>query len=68
MSGTAPKLVGRHLRVAFLNTDATGSSPKFERMTNFTSMTNGKNPKEYSRQYVDESTERSDVVGCYSAN
>lgn len=42
MSGTAPKLVGRHLRVAFLNTDATGSSPKFERMTNFTSMTNGK--------------------------
>ena len=41
----APKLVGRHLRVAFMNTDATGSSPKFERMTNFTSMTNGKNPK-----------------------
>lgn len=59
----APKLVGRHLRVAFMNTDATGSSPKYERMTNFTAMTNGKNPKEYSRQYVDESTERSDVVG-----
>ena len=43
----APKLVGRHLRVAFMNTDATGSSPKYERMTNFTAMTNGKNPKEY---------------------
>lgn len=42
MAVTVPKLVGRHLRVAFLNTDATGSSPKFERMTNFTSMTNGK--------------------------
>ena len=35
----APKLVGRHLRVAFMNTDATGSSPKYERMTNFTAMT-----------------------------
>ena len=46
-----------------MNTDATGSSRKFERMTNFTAMTNGKNPKEYSRQYVDEITERSDVVG-----
>ena len=33
MEVTAPKLVGRHLRVAFMNTDATGSSPKFERMT-----------------------------------
>ena len=63
MSGTAPKLVGRHLRVAYMNTDATGSSPKFERMTNFTTMTNGKNPKEYSRQYVDEIAERADVVG-----
>lgn len=41
----APKLVGRHLRVAFMNTDATGSSPKFERMTNFTTMTNGKTRK-----------------------
>ena len=63
MEVTAPKLVGRHLRVAFMNTDATGSSPKFERMTNFTAMTNGKNPKEYSRQYVDEIAERADVVG-----
>ena len=41
----APKLVGRHLRVAFMNTDATGSSPKYERMTNFTAMTNGKKPE-----------------------
>lgn len=48
MAVAAPKLVGRHLRVAFMNTDATGSSPKYERMTNFTAMTNGKNPKEYS--------------------
>ena len=57
------ELVGRHKRVAYMNTDATGSSPKFERMTNFTTMTNGKNPKEYSRQYVDEIAERADVVG-----
>ena len=63
MAEKKSELVGRHKRVAYMNTDATGSSPKFERMTNFTTMTNGKNPKEYSRQYVDEIAEREDVVG-----
>ena len=63
MSDTSPKIVRRSQRVAFMDTDETGSTPKFERMTNFTTMTNSKNPKEYSRQYVDEDTERSDVVG-----
>ena len=48
MSDTKPKIVGRHKRVAFMDTDTTGTTPKYERMTNFTSMTNGKNPKEYS--------------------
>ena len=62
MSDTSPKIVRRSQRVAFMDTDETGSTPKFERMTNFTTMTNSKNPKEYSRQYVDEDTERSDVV------
>ena len=60
---TKPKIVRRSQRVAFMNTDATGSTPKYERMTGFTTMTNSKNPKEYSRQYVDEDAERSDVVG-----
>ena len=52
------KLIGRHKRVAFMNAGDT-----YERMTGFTSLGNSKNPKEYSRQYVDEESERSDVVG-----
>ncbi len=36
---------------------------KYVRMTNFTELTTSKNPKEYSRQYVDEEFERSDIVG-----
>lgn len=63
MSDTAAKLVKRHQRVAFMDTDTTGKTPKFERMTGFTSLTNSKNPKEYSRQYVDRESEDTDVVG-----
>ena len=54
-------LVGRHKRVAFM--DANGSGETFTRMTGFTSLSDGKNSTEYSRQYVDEASERSDVVG-----
>lgn len=35
----------------------------YTRMTGFTSLSDGKNSTEYSRQYVDEASERSDVVG-----
>lgn len=63
MSDTKPKIVRRSQRVAFMDTDKTGSTPKYERMNGFTTMTNSKEPKEYSRQYVDEDAERSDVVG-----
>lgn len=63
MADTKPKIVRRSQRVAFMDTDKTGSSPELARMTGFTTMTNSKNPKEYSRQYVDEDAERSDVVG-----
>lgn len=63
MADTKPKIVRRSQRVAFMDTDTTGSSPELERMTGFTTMTNSKNPKEYSRQYVDEDAERSDVIG-----
>lgn len=48
-------------RVAFM--DADGSGKTFTRMTGFTSLSDGKNSTEYSRQYVDEASERSDVVG-----
>lgn len=53
------KLVGRHKRLAFMKTDTT----TFTRMTGFTSLGDSKEAKEYSRQYVDEQTERTDVVG-----
>ena len=56
------KLVQRHQRVAFMNT-GTADAPVFTRMKKFTSMTNNKNPKEYARQYVDEKSEDTDVVG-----
>lgn len=56
------QIVKRHQRVAFMNT-GTNEAPVFTRMKNFTEMTNSKNPKEYSRQYVDEEFEESDVVG-----
>ena len=55
------KLVGRHKRVAFM--DVAGDGKTFTRMTGFTSMSDSKNSTEYSRQYVDEASERSDVVG-----
>lgn len=54
-----PKLVGRHKRLAFMKTDET----TYTRMTGFTSLGDSKEAKEYSRQYVDEQTERTDVVG-----
>ena len=63
MADTKKKIVQRSKRVAFMNVSKEAELPKFERMTNFTTLTNSKNPKEYSRQYVDEDAERSDVVG-----
>ncbi len=35
----------------------------YMRMTKFTSFDESKSPKEYSRQYVDEATESTDLVG-----
>lgn len=56
------KLVGRHKRLSFMKT----SDGKYERMTKFTSLGDSKDAKEYSRQYVDEESETSDVVGYAS--
>lgn len=63
MADKKPKMVKRHQRLAFMDTDESGQMPRFERMTGFTSLTNSKNPKEYSRQYVDMASEDTDVVG-----
>ena len=40
---------------------------KFHRMTGFTSATVNRNPIEYSRQYIDEDFERSDIIGYKTA-
>lgn len=48
------KLVGRHKRVAFM--DVAGDGKTYTRMTGFTSLSDGKNSTEYSRQYVDEAS------------
>ena len=57
------QLVGRYKRLAFMEVTGTGSASTLTRMTGFTSLSEGKEPTEYSRQYVDEATERTDVVG-----
>lgn len=56
------KLVGRHKRLAFLKV-GTGEESTYDRLTGFTTMSEAKEAKEYSRQYVDEAAERTDVVG-----
>lgn len=56
------KLVGRHKRLSFMKV----ADGKFVRMTKFTSLSDSKDAKEYSRQYVDEESETSDVVGYAS--
>lgn len=63
MSNTK-KLVKRHQKVAFYGVSASeGGEATFHRMTGFTGLSTAKNPKEYSRQYVDEAFEQSDVTG-----
>lgn len=52
------KLVQRADKVAFMKVN-----DKFIRMKGFTSLSTSKNPKEYTRQYVDELFETTDVVG-----
>lgn len=56
-------LVSRNQWVAYMNT-GTGDKEEYNLVgEGFTSFSEAKNPKEYTRQYVHEKTERSDVVG-----
>ena len=55
-------LVGRYEKVAFYGVPGE-SGVTYHRMTGFTEMSVSKNPKEYSRQYVDEAFEQTDVTG-----
>ena len=54
----AERLVQRANKVAFMKVDE-----NYERMKGFTSLATNKNPKEYTRQYVDELFETTDIVG-----
>ena len=56
------QLVKRNGKVAFMNVSTT-SIANFLRMTKFTEMSKSKNPTEYSRTYVDEDGEVTDVTG-----
>lgn len=57
-------IVARHKKLAFYGIPGTTSgSVTYQRMTKFTSFGLSKNPKEYSRQYVDEPNTESDIVG-----
>ncbi len=52
------KILKRSDKLAFYGIDDT-----FMRMRGFTDFSMSKNPSEYTRKYVDEETERNDVVG-----
>ena len=56
------KLVKRSDKVSFLGCLAEGSET-FNRMRGFTTLSGSKNPTEYSRRYVDEEFETTDVTG-----
>lgn len=59
---TDRKLVKRSDKVSFLGCLADGSET-FNRMRGFTTLSGSKNPTEYSRRYVDEEFETTDVTG-----
>lgn len=61
MSNTE-QLVKRSRKVAFMDISTT-SIANFLRMTKFTEISKSKNPTEYSRSYVDEDGEVTDVTG-----
>lgn len=56
------KLVKRSGKVAFMNVSTTGIA-NFQRMTKFTEISKSKNATEYTRSYVDEDGEVTDVTG-----
>ena len=56
------KLVKRSDKVSFFGNMGTGTET-FNRMRGFTTLNGSKNPSEYSRRYVDEEFETTDVTG-----
>ncbi len=62
----AEKLVLRAMRKMFMGV-VDGSTTTYHRMKGFTTLSESKNPIEYSRKYVDESFETTDVTGMSSS-
>ena len=56
-------IVERHKILAFYGVPGTGTTVTYHRMKKFTQFSESKNPIEYSRQYVDEPFQQTDVVG-----
>ncbi len=56
------KLVNRHEKVAYYGVKEQDGTVTYHRMCGFTKMGTEKNPVEYSRRYIDESFEQTDVV------
>ena len=55
-------MIQRSEKLAFMQVTE-GASTVYRRMTGFTELSVSKNPKEYTRKYIDESAERNSVVG-----
>ena len=62
MDDNERKLVKRSDKVSFFGNMSTGTET-FNRMRGFSTLSGSKNPKEYTRQYVDEEFETTDVTG-----
>ena len=56
-------LVKRSDKKAFYGIKQKEGASVFTRMRNFTELSASKNPKEYTRRYVDEDFEKTDVTG-----
>jgi len=52
----------RHEKVAFMAIKGADDAVTIRRMVGFTSMSNSRNPTEYTRKYVDEKNERTDIT------
>lgn len=61
--GSMTGVVKRNDKLAFYGVKGAGDTVVYHRMKGFTDFSGAKNPVEYTRRYVDEPTEQSDVVG-----
>lgn len=55
-------MIKRSDKLAFIGATSENAGT-FTRLKGFTELSMSKNPKEYSRQYVDEEAERTDIIG-----